>query len=362
MGKLIDKFIVFICCLVLYLSVGFNPYSIVPIVLALTIGSFTDLFHESYIDIIFFLVFIGLCMLFPEMLYFLPFLSYNLFGESYQNVIYICIPVIYLNWSEFGISFLFYIAAVSCFVYLLKKRYQDLAENRQEIKQMRLEFYASKRTLNSKNHDLLERQDYEVNNATLNERNRIAREIHDIVGHLLSSSILQIAALMAITKDPATKESLTNIKDTLSTGMDSIRASIHNLHEESVDLELKINGLINDFDFCPLSFNYSVTHEIPIKAKYSVIYIVQEALTNIMKHSNATHVSITIDEMPVAYQLVIADNGTTKGYQKKSGGMGTISIQQRVDELDGTFTINNNEGYKIFITIPKINSDKEENE
>jgi len=50
--------------------------------------------------------------------------------------------------------------------------------------------------LRQKNRELIEKQDYEIRLATLNERGRIAREIHDHVGHLLSRSILQIGALM----------------------------------------------------------------------------------------------------------------------------------------------------------------------
>ena len=58
------------------------------------------------------------------------------------------------------------------------------------------------------------RQDYEINLATLNERNRIARDIHDNVGHLLTRSILQIGALLTIYKDNTIKEGLNSIKDT----------------------------------------------------------------------------------------------------------------------------------------------------
>ena len=52
--------------------------------------------------------------------------------------------------------------------------------------------------MEQKNKELLEKQDYEIQVATLNERNRIAREIHDSVGHLLSRSILQLGALKAV--------------------------------------------------------------------------------------------------------------------------------------------------------------------
>ena len=63
-----------------------------------------------------------------------------------------------------------------------------------------------------KNKDLMEKQDYEVNLATLNKRNGIAREIHDSVGHVMSSSILQVGALIATAQDEMARESLWNLK------------------------------------------------------------------------------------------------------------------------------------------------------
>lgn len=66
------------------------------------------------------------------------------------------------------------------------------------------------------------------------ERNRIARDIHDNVGHLLSSAILQIGALEMINQEPKLKEPLENLSATVHTGMDRIRQSVHDLHETSI--------------------------------------------------------------------------------------------------------------------------------
>lgn len=70
--------------------------------------------------------------------------------------------------------------------------------------------------------------------ATLNERNRIAREIHDNVGHLLSRSLLQVGALQVVNRDETVRQGLDTMRDTLSGAMDSIRRSVHDLHDESV--------------------------------------------------------------------------------------------------------------------------------
>ena len=85
--------------------------------------------------------------------------------------------------------------------------------------------------------------------ATLKERNRIARDIHDNVGHLLSRSILQIGAAIIINKNEELNLNLNLIKDTLNEAMNSIRNSVHDLHDDSIDLQIEIQKLINNFSF-----------------------------------------------------------------------------------------------------------------
>lgn len=114
------------------------------------------------------------------------------------------------------------------------------------------------RVQEEKNRSLSGKSDYEINVATLNERNRISKEIHDHIGHLLSVSFT-VGALLTITKEEIIKEGLTDLKDSISEGMDSIRASIHNMHvDESIDLYASIEKLIKEFTFCPCFLEYDM--------------------------------------------------------------------------------------------------------
>jgi signal transduction histidine kinase len=207
--------------------------------------------------------------------------------------------------------------------------------------------------LKKKNHDLMEKQDYEINLATLNERNRIAMEIHDNVGHLLSRCLLQLGAVMAVNKDYRIKEGLSSIKDTLSQAMTSIRNSVHNLHDDAIDLYSQISGLVAEFDFCPATLDYELDDDIDIKLKYCFIAIVKEALSNIIAHSNATEVRIILHEHPALYQLIIEDNGSSGEY-KPDNGIGLRNISDRVNSFNGNININTENGFRIFISIPKI--------
>ena len=213
--------------------------------------------------------------------------------------------------------------------------------------------------LAEKNHALLEKQNYEIYSATLKERNRIAREIHDNVGHVLSRSILLTGAVKAVNKDNGLAPLLDNLETSLNSAMNSIRSSVHDLHDEAVNLEHAIQSLIQDFTFCPVTFTYDISGQVPHNAKYCFISIVKESLANIMKHSNATSVKILLREHPALYQLCIEDNGTEisphafRLPDSSSSGIGLMNMKERVDSLNGTLQINTKDGFRIFITIPK---------
>lgn len=225
--------------------------------------------------------------------------------------------------------------------------------------------------LTEKNRTLMEKQDYEIYTATLRERNRIAREIHDNVGHLLSRSILLAGAAKTVNRNETLSPTLDSLDQTLNAAMDNIRASVHDLRDEAVNLEEAVQSLINDFSFCPVDYCYDAGRLIPREIKYSFISITKEALNNIMRHSNADQASVTIREHPGLYQLCIEDNGTTApkgsespgyadgqddrgtGYSRTGDGMGLANMKERTDKLHGTIHITTENGFRILVSIPK---------
>lgn len=223
--------------------------------------------------------------------------------------------------------------------------------------------------LSEKNKALLEKQDYEIYAATLRERNRIAREIHDNVGHVLSRSILMTAACKTINKNEALDPLLGNLEESLNGAMNSIRSSVHDLHDDAVNLEDAIKGLVKDFSFCPVTLTYDMSRQVPREVKYSLISITKEGLSNVMRHSNADSVNILLREHPALYQLCIEDNGTlgskipdiqtdadSNKMETVSGGIGLSNIRDRVKALGGTVQITQEKGFRIFVTIPKSGS------
>lgn len=207
------------------------------------------------------------------------------------------------------------------------------------------------------------KQDYEIYAATLKERNRIAREIHDNVGHLLSRSILITGAAKAINASDALSPVLDDLDHSLNQAMTSIRTSVHDLHDESLNLKEAAESLTSDFTFCPVTLNYDMGFEVPREIKYCFISIVKEALSNVARHSNATLVQITMREHPALYQLCIEDNGTLEEGLSlsennrealfSSRGIGLSNMNDRLKILNGNLQITIQKGFRLFITIPK---------
>lgn len=205
--------------------------------------------------------------------------------------------------------------------------------------------------MEEKNKALREKQDYEVYTATLRERNRIAREIHDNVGHLLSRAILLTGALKAVNGQESLQVPLSDLEESLNTAMTSIRTSVHDLHDEAIDLESAAKELLETFTFCPVTLRYDMGRNLPRELKYCYLTILKEALNNVVRHSNATQVEVVMRQQPALYQLVIRDNGT--GVQMKESGIGLSNMQERVKMLGGLLCIHTEKGFEIHITIPR---------
>jgi len=189
--------------------------------------------------------------------------------------------------------------------------------------------------------------------AVAQERNRIARDIHDHVGHMLSRGILQAQALGLRLKDPPLKEDMKALQQSLLTGMNAIRDSVHNTRQDVLVLDQEIRSLLQEAP-CPVRYVNNSTTDLPLKQKYVVIAIIREALSNIARHSNASQADITLSEMRDSRLLLIHDNGqVTAGY---SPGMGLYAMEERVRSLKGSIHISRERGFHILITLPKEDS------
>jgi signal transduction histidine kinase len=236
---------------------------------------------------------------------------------------------------------------------MLSRRSQELANKLIVTRDDAVEF---SNELIRKNEQIIEAQDNEVHLAMLKERNRIAREIHDNVGHMLTRTILQTGALQIINKDENLKEPLESIKNTLDDAMNQVRKSVHDLHDESVDLERSLREAISPLsEKFTVTFEYDISENINRNIKYCFIALVKEAVNNIIKHSNGDRALITAREHPGMYTLLVQDNGVCKDIPVNSdGGIGLTNMRDRVSALNGNINISSGrDGFKVFASIMK---------
>ena len=170
---------------------------------------------------------------------------------------------------------------------------------------------------------------------------------------------MQLGALKAVHRqEPELNAQLDTLKSTLSQAMDSIRESVHDLHEESIDLRSQLEPLCRGFTFCPISLQYDCG-AMPLELKYCLIAIVREALSNIMRHSNATAAQVSAVEFPGFYQMIVQDNLLGRQIPSQKPGQGAFSVAaggkqpQMLAAFHGNLTVSRKNGFRLFITIPK---------
>lgn len=271
----------------------------------------------------------------------------------------LCMYSLYTEFNRTGILFLAGVVCISVSAVwmnicsnisrTLNKKFIETRDNSMELNL----------ALRNKNRYLIEKQDSEIHLATLRERNRIAREIHDNVGHMLSRSILQTGAAITVNNNEDVAEMLYGIKDTLDQAMTSIRNSVHDLHDEAIDIREAVNEITKDLTDFKIKFDYDMKDDVPRNVKYCIISVVKEAVSNIIRHSNGNQVDIEIVEHPAFFKVCIEDNGTSCGNRNimkctdEIEGIGLSNIKERIETLKGTLSINTETGFRIFISIPK---------
>lgn len=355
MINLIDKVVLFLCCLTIYLLEPSLGMDVVPVLFAVICSCLLSYLSEMLHWLAAVLLYFAAAVFLPGAALFLPLIAYDCLMSKKQWVCLLAAIPLGMTLPAMELSNVIYLLILMALSLLIKFRTKESERLRGEYNQLRDTTREMALRLKQQNADLMARQDDEIKVATLNERNRIAREIHDNVGHQLSRALLQIGALLAVKKsrgDEEEAEPIRELKETLSQAMDSIRSSVHNLYDESVDLEAQFSALAGSFAFCPLDYEYDIRTSPGSRLKYAFIAIAKEGLSNIVKHSNATKVRMLLREHPAFYQLIIADNGEVSDYDADKG-IGLKNIAGRVEAFRGHFHISLKNGFELFISIPK---------
>ncbi|QLE54622.1 response regulator [Nostoc sp. TCL26-01] len=199
--------------------------------------------------------------------------------------------------------------------------------------------------------------------ATVEERHRIARDIHDSLGHSLVALNIQLEAALALWQDNSDKAyaCLLEAKQLGSAALKATRESVGLIRSEALQgqlLESAIANLTAEFHRltgilpeCSIDISPNLPHTI----NTTIYRILQEGLTNICKYAQATAVTIQIQSTDSKTVLVLQDNG--KGFQvnENTKGFGLRGMQERVAALGSDLKIISelNTGCKIIATFPQ---------
>ena len=223
------------------------------------------------------------------------------------------------------------------------------------------------RQLHGRISDLDEERAQATRMAHLSERTRIARDIHDNVGHLLTRAIMQIQAGRVVAQskgDQSTERILDDVGKTLNEAMTTIRRSVHDLEDEGTDFASQMEDASSEASMGRLKVDLNNGIETaPAPVCRCLATIVREALTNTIRHSSAKSAQVVLRDLPAFWQMVVQDDGGSQQSQPDGTrpkepdlqrGMGLADMEARARALGGTANSGpNRQGWKVFVSLPK---------
>ncbi|MBM7591248.1 signal transduction histidine kinase [Brevibacillus fulvus] len=259
----------------------------------------------------------------------------------------------YLNVVSFVLTY------IGCYIgargYRVEKRAYQL--NQQHLEELQ----KAHEELQDAHNELQEAAVQTMQIAVLEERARIARDIHDSLGHSLTSLIVQLHALQYMLHEgPAhAKEAVNNMLFVAKRSLEEIRSSVHTLAVDEHSIGL---GPLRAF----LSQTASNTglaceliapeQEMNISKEITLVFyrVLQEAVTNTLRHSNAKHLQVIVEKKAGAIILTILDDGKITKADNFSPGFGLTGMKERIGKLNGTLEYFPREphGFQIIAAVP----------
>ncbi|MFB5664125.1 sensor histidine kinase [Alteribacillus sp. HJP-4] len=191
--------------------------------------------------------------------------------------------------------------------------------------------------------------------AELAERNRIAQQLHDEVGHELTASVLALQAYEQLEKDgdSAAEEMFEKARERLTNSAAYLRETVHNM--KSVK-ELGIEGfqeISDQFTMCPIHLQiFGDTTKIQPHL-WSILYpCLKEALTNIARHATPQKVEVTLDINPHILRLAVHNDGADRNRTAKEAGVGLRNLRHRARAVGGSISTDTTDGFLLICVLP----------
>lgn len=379
MNRLFDKSIVLACCIAAAMGLAVDARMVAAFCLGVIATSLAEVAQEeharraseaaSYVYII-------AAVFIPPFVPFAPLALYDIARRVRREHAWVALGigsvfalalVVDLRTDALTARTLLLTAILSVAATLLSLRTAQLEREQQRMRRTRDELQERALALEARNRDLADRQDYEVELATLAERARIAREIHDNVGHQLTRASLQTEALRVVhANEPRIAADFADVKRTVDEALQLVRTSVHSLNDNAVDLSVQLDCIVEGArsDGGPQVELEVLAEHAPANVANCFAAVLREALSNAMRHAHAKTITVRCMEHPSFYQLIVTDDGVDETPASSSNvaeGMGLASMRERVEALDGTFTAGPRAGaggWRVFATVPKPQGDE----
>ncbi|MGA2696826.1 MAG: sensor histidine kinase [Terriglobales bacterium] len=197
---------------------------------------------------------------------------------------------------------------------------------------------------------LRQAQDQIEHLAKVAERERIARDLHDVLGHTLSVIILKSElAGKLIERDPArAKAEIADVEQTSRAALAEVRSTIRGYRAHSLDAEIK--NARATLETAGVAVNTDATEVSLTPAQESVVaLVVREAVTNVVRHADARNCQLRLAPLDGTCLLEIQDDG--RGGSQEEGN-GLRGMRERIEALGGTFRRETNPGTRLVIQFP----------
>ena len=250
-----------------------------------------------------------------------------------------------------------------CMIYILIKYIEKLYESKILANELYDKLRISEEELKESKEELENCLESIEEITLLKERNRISREIHDSVGHTLTTAMIQLSAMETIgkTESKVLSEMAGNLREFINESFQDVKRAVRELRSDEYD---NVQGPIRIQEVCKnferlTGVKAKVTlskgeWNLSTKQVSNLLRITQEILSNSLRHGKANMVNVIMNFDKDDFVISFKDNGAgTEKIEEK--GVGLKSIRERISELNGTvfFKSKINEGFFTKIIIPR---------
>lgn len=266
--------------------------------------------------------------------------------------IIVFLPIFLLNQSisnQYGLA-----AAFGLLIFTMSHRLTAQIEKQEnQLDKLRKDRHRLTRNLHD-NNEFIKQSEYTFK---LEERNRLSQVFHDKIGHAMTGALIQMEAAKRLlnTDQDKSGELLQNAINISKVGIENIRITLKNMKPPMEQLGInRLKLFIEEFSAkhsIKMPFHYHGDMEVISPIQWKIIQEnLTEALTNALKYSQATSISVEIQVLNTMIRVEVKDNGS--GIEKIKKGLGIIGMEERTAAINGTIIVDGTNGFSVTMLLP----------